>query len=286
MLIFSDHGFTDLKGAFYINEWLSPEYIHKKPVTKIGKKSMTEKLLTLANEMHLTAILKRFVSEKRRKKFQEKRRKEMLRRETFFIWEKTKVYCSSEGPVYINRDLVKDGEEYEALREKLIEELGKLVHPETGEKIVEKVYKKEEAYSGEYMTHAPDLVILPRIGYEISANVWDDGKIWANAVDFHSGWTGVHRIEGIFILNGPEIKEGAKFEGARIYDLAPTVLALKGLTIPDDMDGAILTDIMKDPEKYKNIGKREGKKKEEKDYEASEEDEEAIRKRLKSLGYM
>jgi len=38
MVIFSDHGFTDLKGALYINEWLGPELIKKKPRPPWGRR--------------------------------------------------------------------------------------------------------------------------------------------------------------------------------------------------------------------------------------------------------
>ncbi|NIP33646.1 MAG: hypothetical protein GWN18_01810, partial [Thermoplasmata archaeon] len=213
MVIFSDHGFTDMKGALYINEWLGPELIKKKPVVKMGKKSATERMLTLADQVHLTPLLKRLVSADRRKRFQEQRREEELNRREFFVWEETKVYGSSEGPLYINRGLVTDDEEYEALRQRLVAELEALVHPDTGERAVEKVYTREEAYKGPYLENAPDLVVLPALGYEIAANVSDEGRVWARPENFHNQWSGIHRMEGIIIISGPEVKEGKRLEG-------------------------------------------------------------------------
>jgi len=48
--------------------------------------------------------------------------------------------------------------DYEDLREKLINELENLEHPQTHEKIIEKVYRREELYQGSFLDKAPDLV--------------------------------------------------------------------------------------------------------------------------------
>ena len=51
---------------------------------------------------------------------------------------------------------------------------------------------------------------------------------------------GSHRINGIFIMKGKDIKENATIENAEIIDIAPTILYLMGLPIPPDMDGKVL----------------------------------------------
>jgi predicted AlkP superfamily phosphohydrolase/phosphomutase len=285
-VIFSDHGFTDFKGALYINEWLSPEHIKKKPVVKMGKKSRTERLLTVADEMHLTPLLKRMIPSNSRKRFQEGRRDEELDRREFFIWDETRAYGSSEGPLYINRQLVPDKEEYEALRDELVDKLEALIHPATGERVIEKVYKREEAYSGPYVDDAPDMIVLPTLGYEIAANVSDEGRVWATPGDFHNQWTGIHRMEGILIMHGPEVKGGVSIEGARIYDIAPTILALKGMPVPDDMDGKVLATAMKDFAKYSDVKRTSGGEGDQGEHTFTEEEEEALQDRLRSLGYM
>lgn len=46
---------------------------------------------------------------------------------------------------------------------------------------------------------------------------------------------------------GPDIKrDGAKLAGLRIYDIAPTVLHMFGLPVPDDMDGRVLVEIFRE----------------------------------------
>ena len=284
--IMSDHGFTDLKGTFYINEWLGPRYIKKKPVVKVGKKSLKERMLSAAEDLHLIPLFKRVLTERMRKRFQDKRRTAELGRREFFVWEETKVYGNTEGPLYINRDLVPNEGEYEALRDELIQELEGLIHPETGERAISKVYKREEVYTGPYMAEGPDMVALPTLGYEISGNIPDDGTIWTTRGSYHNDWTGIHRMEGIVILNGPDIKQGTRLEASSIYDLAPTILALKGLPIPNDMDGKVLLEAMREPGRFKDLKTVEGAVYEQAEHTFTPEEEEQLHDRLKSLGYM
>jgi hypothetical protein len=57
---------------------------------------------------------------------------------------------------------------------------------------------------------------------------------------------GGHGQEGIMIGWGPGIRRGETVEGARTYDIAPTILYLEDQPIPSDMDGDVLTGIFTD----------------------------------------
>jgi predicted AlkP superfamily pyrophosphatase or phosphodiesterase len=57
------------------------------------------------------------------------------------------------------------------------------------------------------------------------------------------GKSGKHHIDGVFIAYGPCIRKGIKFK-AHIYDLAPTIMAVLGLPISEDMDGRVVTEII------------------------------------------
>ncbi len=50
---------------------------------------------------------------------------------------------------------------------------------------------------------------------------------------------------GIVIAYGPSVKRGVGVEGASLLDIAPTVLALGGLPVAEDMEGRVLTDIVR-----------------------------------------
>ena len=56
---------------------------------------------------------------------------------------------------------------------------------------------------------------------------------------FFSSKSGTHRDDGIFLAHGPAIQCGKTVAGARIIDLAPTLLYLLGVAVPEDMDGNV-----------------------------------------------
>ncbi len=63
--------------------------------------------------------------------------------------------------------------------------------------------------------------------------------------DFGAGAPQWHRLYGVIVAAGAGIGRGT-VEGATIYDVAPTVLALLGLPVPQDMGGRVLPEIVGD----------------------------------------
>ena len=57
--------------------------------------------------------------------------------------------------------------------------------------------------------------------------------------------TGSHTLNGIILMFGPDIQAGARIEGATIYDLAPTMLHLMGLQVPEELPGRVLTEAIR-----------------------------------------
>ena len=56
-----------------------------------------------------------------------------------------------------------------------------------------------------------------------------------------------HRQQGIFVAAGPRHPADELIHGATLLDIAPTVLTLLGLAVPDDMDGRALLKILDEP---------------------------------------
>jgi len=83
---------------------------------------------------------------------------------------------------------------------------------------------------------APDLVVCGRETYESRSTVSDEVL----------GDTGVydasHRSEGIVLCRGPSIDAGATLRGARVVDIAPTLLHGIGEPVPKNADGRVLFD--------------------------------------------
>ena len=101
--------------------------------------------------------------------------------------------------------------------------------------------------------------------------------------------TGTHDIAGVFIASGPAFRSAGRVESTTIFDITPTALAVMGLPVGEDMDGRVLTEIIKDehlrarplstiPSYEPAVGKERG--------EVGSAMDESIRDQLRSLGYI
>jgi hypothetical protein len=120
--------------------------------------------------------------------------------------------------------------------------LKEITHPETGQPLVERVYEGEELYHGPHTHLAPDLtVVLHDWRYRtIGLHDFTTHRVISPAF----GPTGDHRMEGVLIAAGPAFRPGSSPHQANLLDIAPTVLHLLGVPIPEDMDGRILTELL------------------------------------------
>jgi arylsulfatase A-like enzyme len=91
----------------------------------------------------------------------------------------------------------------------------------------------------------------------------------------------------MFVLAGQGIRAGHRLEGARIVDLAPTLLHLAGVPVPEDMDGQILSAAL---EPNSALAAREVRRQaplgSQGAGETDEEYEEIVGSRLRDLGYL
>jgi len=61
-------------------------------------------------------------------------------------------------------------------------------------------------------------------------------------------FSGYHRPDGILIASGPGIARGARVSGARLLDVAPTLLYLSGVAVPRALEGRVLESLI-DPKR-------------------------------------
>jgi len=168
-------------------------------------------------------------------------------------WTNTHVFSrGKEGDLFINlkgrdpRGLVSPGAEYEALRDRVIERLSRLVDPSTGERTVERVYRREELYDGPWVAWAPDLIIAWRdTAYQPTEDSESRGAVFVPRMRERMHWptTGSHRIDGICFAHGPGIRRGRRIEGMGIADLMPTWLELLGQPAPSGLEGRAMTEL-------------------------------------------
>ncbi|PYJ23615.1 MAG: phosphodiesterase [Verrucomicrobia bacterium] len=130
-------------------------------------------------------------------------------------------------------------EEYENIREELAAGL-KTIPDENGREIGTKVFRPEQLYR-EVRGVAPDLIVYFGDLYWRSVGTVGGGQIHTFKND--TGPDGANHAEnGIFLLHpaGDGIPGGRQIEGLRITDIAPTILRLYGLPVPQDMEGTAL----------------------------------------------
>ncbi len=159
-----------------------------------------------------------------------------------------------------------------------------LEDPANGEKVAAKVYKKEEIYEGENLDRAPDLMI------QIDDNIGGfNARVGYNRI-FIESKDGDHKQNGIFLAYGSQIMKGRKIEGARIYDITPTIMHIFDLPVDKDMNGRVLKEIFA---AESELSKREvryqssvAERKEGGEQTRSDETEEKIKDRLRKLGYI
>ena len=210
-------------------------------------------------------------------------------------WGRTQAVAGSpavEG-IYVNlkgrepQGIVEPGAPYEALRERLLAELQALRDPETGKPVVHAVYRREELYDGPFLDLLPDVVF----GFGDSPYLASDALGPAQVLEPlpRDYLQGRHRSTGIFVAAGPNICDGGRIEGARIVDVAPTVLYALGLPIPEDMDGRPLLEIWNSDFRQAHPVQVGGAEQTEEtlpepDYDAEEAAE--MERRLRGLGYV
>ncbi len=158
-------------------------------------------------------------------------------------WARTRAYALGLGGVYLNlkgresQGAVEPGKEARALKAELIKKMLAIKDGPDGRVPIRNVYDRDAVYAGPYKDNAPDLIIGYGEGYRAS---WDSVTGIVDDVilgDNLKAWSGDHCID-------PDLVPGVLFSSLKIntpepsiMDIAPTVLDLFGLDIPDHMDG-------------------------------------------------
>jgi len=127
---------------------------------------------------------------------------------------------------------------------RVIRGLRNLHDPENKKRIIDEIYRREEIYSGRYIDDIPDIIFLFSELY-----YGDESSPTFIERVTHTKFLSGHRIDGIFIAHGPDIRKGYKIKNVEIIDLCPTILHMFGLPIPIDVDGKVLKEIFREDSK-------------------------------------
>lgn len=242
VFLVSDHGMGPLYKNVYFNNWLVKEgylrykrnlrYLaHRAGITSATAYKLLVKLRGASIIPHLRS------------------RKEKLAR--FFLsmrdvdWSTTKAYSIGlDGCIRLNlkgrepRGIVMPGNEYSKLVAELKSKLQLFSDPETGERVADNVFSRDEVFAGPHTDEAPDIVlVLTRYHQDYK---YGSNDIFGPPPDKISG---NHRTEGVLIASGPSIKKGVKLGPHNLVDVAPTILQILGVPLPEDLDGKSMAEI-------------------------------------------
>ncbi len=285
--VISDHGMGPHTGASYhLADWLeSRGYMARKAggqarssFLKAGRQVARSLLPAAVKEM-----IKAGLSPERMERIQ------AAEKDSFYSsidWGRTTCYTEP-GRHVININLAGRNVEgivapadYDRVTDRLIEDLMKWTDSR-GNKIVDRVARRDEVYSGPFTERASDLYL-----YWNTAVYLGDPPDEVRARGFW--WSGDHVREGILICKGRGIRKSARLDLPVVYDLVPTVLYLAGLPVPEGLDGRVLEEACTDEFLADNPIKI-GSGSTEKNLDSaslSESDEKLIEEKLRGLGYM
>ena len=209
LLVLSDHGFGSFRRAFDTNTWL-----------------WQNGLLALKNS--------RKPSEELHEGF------------PHVDWEKTYAYAVGLGGIYLNlkgregNGIVQEGTEADQVRHAIQTGLEGFPDTQTSHAAIRSVSRREDLYSGPYVTSAPDLLVNFNPGFRVSWRSAVGGFANSLIEDNTRRWSGDHIVDpesvpGILFMN-----RAARQNHADMIDLAPTILHYLGVPPPESMEGKSL----------------------------------------------
>jgi predicted AlkP superfamily phosphohydrolase/phosphomutase len=184
------------------------------------------------------------------------------------------------------RGIVEPGSEKEDLIEDIIQALLDYRDEETGKNLIANAFRREEIYSGPFTEQFPDVVNILNQKYMGGREI--HGSVTTSVPLFYLlKKSGRHLLNGVFMAQGPKIRPG-RIQGARIIDVAPTILYCNELPVPDSMDGVVLSGIFQEnvmvsrPIEYFSFESIQMGN----DYSHNEIENEQIQEKSRSLGYI
>ena len=298
LFIMSDHGFGPFHKFIHVNNWLIREgFMAIRP----GARSRLKHGMFRAGfaPMNVYNTMMRFGLGALKREVVRGQGQGLLK--TLFLsfddvdWSRTVAYSlGNVGQIFLNvvgrepQGCVQPGRDYEDVRSRIINRLQELRDPQTGERVVETIYRREEVYDGEQLECAPDILFIPlRLEY-FGFGEYEFGSHKVIEA-MQRGISGTHRMSGIFLAYGAAVKPGVVVEGASLTDLAPTMLHVMGEPVPAQMDGRVLAEILVDgfqPPKLSDQPYQWQAPAEHNGQGLSPEDAQTLAQRLRSLGYV
>lgn len=240
--VISDHGMGPHTGASYhLAEWLQA----KGYMTRSGR-SQTRHSIISASRKAARSLLPVSLRERVKARIGEDRigRLQTAEKDSFYSsidWERTVAYTEP-GRHVININLegrnaggIVASSDYTDVCSRIIDELSQWTDNRGG-KVVDRVVRRDEVYSGPFTARASDLYLYwnPRANVGEPPDEVRDRGFW---------WSGDHRPEGVLICKGPGLNSTALDGLPTVCDLVPTIMFAAGLPVPDHLDGRVIREV-------------------------------------------
>jgi predicted AlkP superfamily phosphohydrolase/phosphomutase len=297
VIVASDHGMGPLYKELFLNNWLEEKgyLVRKRPSASKENYNQLVRRIGFSREQIWRRIGR--ARTQRAKAILPERLHQLVPTEYKSLsevvdWSQTRAYSfGNVGQIYVNlagrepEGIVAPGREYEELIASLTRDLNDFRDPDTGLPLVDHIFRRDEIYDGPFVDQAPDINIIMQ---DYGTITQMRREFAADEVLFQPSlnMSGFHRRDGIFIAKGPNIIPGRQVP-ADIIQVTPTILHAMGLPIPDDMDGTPLQDIFeREFIAHNPINRIEADEMAATASELTPDQEEALQKRLKDLGYL
>ncbi len=306
VLVMSDHGMGPIRHVLNVNRVLADAGLLR---FREGEGDGVSKpagwlLKTLGRTRHL---LKRVLSAEQQAFLS--RRRGLLRRINWWVrasaidWAHTRAYSASGyGLVRLNLmgrepdGQVAPGEQAHRTVDEVVEALEAVRSPRTGERLVARVMRRDELFHGPLIDGGPDLVAVPEETAACAMPEPGQSSHLSAVSDARAGWgptilswrEGWHEPNGVLVGAGPAIACGS-VNGARLMDLAPTLLRILGFKPAAHMDGRVLDEMLEPglAEATRDLPASSVRESRRAGAEAyTSEDEKAVEQRLRDLGYL
>ncbi len=294
VLVISDHGFGPLQHVFYTNRWLQEQgLLRLHAAARWGvRASPLGEAMERAGLGSISRRLPRAIRDIRVPVGGKPSEAPL----EVIDWSRTRAYATRWG-ININLKgrepfgIVQAGRPYEGLVETIIGGLKKIKEPGGEGPLFDLVARKEEVYTGPYMEEGHDILCGSGASGTVLKKELFHPKIMRGITPADLG-NGDHRREGMLVMKGPLVEAGANGAVPRVEDLAPTILYLMGLPVPDYMDGKVLVSAMKHgavarrPVVLQEGASSDRPVQDPQTATGAGEDDERIRRQLRNLGYL
>ena len=222
-------------------------------------------------------------------------------------WSKTRAFCheawATPPSVSINLKGVKpagivEQEDYETVMAEAIQAIQAVKDPRTNEPVVQKIFRRADVYTGPFSDRSPDMTLewWGSSPFNTKPSLHSESHLPPLRIEEPhplkmSEWCGNHTLHGIFLGKGPTLRKGVSPSGARLIDMAPTILALLNIPVPEEMDGRVLSEIIESShQNWSYTSERNGSGGSSDSGEEgdgySKEEADLVEERLKNLGYL